>query len=216
MPSRASFMTERYVRDHGVYTNWAEIAPDSPTYAWALREAGYHTPRSVRRTCTATRTVAARTWTSIAPSAQGLGFAEVYRDGRQVRRARSRTAIPTYLRRRGLLDTYRKHIADRSYQGENEDGQNATKWVPMWDATPMPLPLARTTSTPGTAAGGRAGSSTTTDRSRSSSSSGFPGPHDPWDAPREAVERYRDVDISMPGSTQRPDDRGHRPLRRCS
>ena len=43
MPARASFMTETYVRDHGVYTNWAEIAPDSPTYAWALREAGYHT-----------------------------------------------------------------------------------------------------------------------------------------------------------------------------
>src|SRR5437879_127792 len=43
MPARASFMTERYVRDHGVYTNWAEIASDSPTYVWALREAGYHT-----------------------------------------------------------------------------------------------------------------------------------------------------------------------------
>src|SRR5215468_8628365 len=43
MPARASFMTERYVRDHGVYTNWAEIAPDSPTYVWALRKAGYHT-----------------------------------------------------------------------------------------------------------------------------------------------------------------------------
>src|SRR4029077_2059464 len=43
MPARASFMTERYVRDHGVYTNWAEIAPESPTYVWALREAGYHT-----------------------------------------------------------------------------------------------------------------------------------------------------------------------------
>ena len=33
---------------------------------------------------------------------------------------------------------------------------------------------------------------------------GFPGPHDPWDAPREAVDRYNDVDISMPRSTQRP------------
>src|SRR3954451_4170774 len=43
MPARASFLTERYVRDHGVYTNWAEIAVDAPTYAWALREAGYHT-----------------------------------------------------------------------------------------------------------------------------------------------------------------------------
>src|SRR6266576_1093697 len=43
MPARASFMTERYVRDHGVYTNWAELAPESPTYVWALRSAGYHT-----------------------------------------------------------------------------------------------------------------------------------------------------------------------------
>jgi arylsulfatase len=33
---------------------------------------------------------------------------------------------------------------------------------------------------------------------------GFPGPHDPWDAPAEAVDRYRDVDISMPRSTRRP------------
>ena len=37
---------------------------------------------------------------------------------------------------------------------------------------------------------------------------GFPGPHDPWDAPAEAVERYRDVDISMPTSTRRPEVEG--------
>ena len=43
MPSRASFMTERYVRDHGVYTNWEEIGADAPTYVRAIREAGYHT-----------------------------------------------------------------------------------------------------------------------------------------------------------------------------
>ena len=46
MPARASFMTERYVRDHGVYTNWEEIPEDTPTYAKALREAGYP-PRTV-------------------------------------------------------------------------------------------------------------------------------------------------------------------------
>src|SRR6059058_1375656 len=43
MPARASFVTERYVRDHGVYTNWAEVDPASPTYLHALRAAGYHT-----------------------------------------------------------------------------------------------------------------------------------------------------------------------------
>src|SRR3954447_16618109 len=43
MPARASFLTERYVRDHGVYTNWAEVDEQSPTYVKALRDAGYHT-----------------------------------------------------------------------------------------------------------------------------------------------------------------------------
>jgi choline-sulfatase len=34
---------------------------------------------------------------------------------------------------------------------------------------------------------------------------GFPGPHDPWDGPAEYVERYRDVAMPMPRSTERPD-----------
>ena len=34
---------------------------------------------------------------------------------------------------------------------------------------------------------------------------GFPGPHDPWDAPAEAVARYDGVDMPMPASTRRPD-----------
>src|SRR5204862_208540 len=46
-----------------------------------------------------------------------------------------------HLRDRGLLDAYRRHITDRAYQGDNETGANATKRVPMWDATPMPVPL---------------------------------------------------------------------------
>ena len=48
-------MTERYVRDHGVYTNWEEIALDAPTYAWTLREAGYHTRSRERHTFIGTR-----------------------------------------------------------------------------------------------------------------------------------------------------------------
>jgi arylsulfatase A-like enzyme len=34
---------------------------------------------------------------------------------------------------------------------------------------------------------------------------GFPGPHDPWDAPKEAVDLYRDAEIPPPASTRRPD-----------
>src|SRR5205807_5563922 len=43
MPARASFLTERYVRDHGVFTNWAEVDVSRPTYVKALRNVGYHT-----------------------------------------------------------------------------------------------------------------------------------------------------------------------------
>ena len=69
-----------------------------------------------------------------------LGFAEVFETGDKFA-PKIPTRYTDFLAREGLLDVYRKHIADRSYQGENEDGQNATKCVPMWDATPMPLPL---------------------------------------------------------------------------
>jgi arylsulfatase len=34
---------------------------------------------------------------------------------------------------------------------------------------------------------------------------GFPGPHDPWDAPAEALERYRGAEIPMPRSLERPE-----------
>ena len=112
-----------------------------------------------------------------------------------------------FLAAQGLLDTYRRHIADRSYQGENEDGRNATKCVPMWDATPMPLPLSAYVDTWHGAEAVR----WIEEYERPEPFFlfvGFPGPHDPWDAPAEAVARYRDVDISMPASTTRPELEG--------
>ena len=64
MPARASFMTERYVRDHGVYTNSSEIPPESPTYAWALREAGYHTALLGKAHLYLDEQLTVRTWTT--------------------------------------------------------------------------------------------------------------------------------------------------------
>src|SRR6476659_1087039 len=43
MPARASFLTERYVRDHGVYSNWTELPTGTPTYLHALQASGYRT-----------------------------------------------------------------------------------------------------------------------------------------------------------------------------
>src|SRR6476620_7274424 len=81
MPARASFMTERYVRDHGVYTNWSEISPDSPTYVWALRDAGYHTVLLGKAHLYRDETRSAAHIDDLAPRLGDLGFAEVHETG---------------------------------------------------------------------------------------------------------------------------------------
>jgi arylsulfatase len=203
MPARASFMTERYVRDHGVYDNWAEIDPDSPTYVWGLREAGYHTALIGKAHLYRDEGLEARHIDDLAPRLHRLGFSEVTETTDKFI-----GPIPNrytdFLEDRGLLGAYRAHIRERSYQGENEDGQDATKTVPMWDCTPMPIPLdAYIDVWHGVEA---AAWIERYDRPEPFFLFvGFPGPHDPWDAPREAVERYRNIEISMPTSTKRPE-----------
>ncbi|MDE3085687.1 MAG: sulfatase-like hydrolase/transferase [Acidobacteriota bacterium] len=206
MPSRASFMTERYVRDHGVYTNWEEIAADSPTYVRALREAGYHTTLIGKAHLYRDEDLPARHIDDLAGRLQGLGFAEVQESGDKFV-----PAIPNrytdFLAGRDLLDVYKRHLAERAYQGENESGQNATKSVPMWDSTPLALPLDAYIDT----WHGEQAVRWIEDYDGDAPFFlfvGFPGPHDPWDAPQEAVDRYAGVDISMPASTARPSTEG--------
>ncbi len=206
MPSRASFMTERYVRDHGVYTNWEEIGSDTPTYVRALREAGYHTALLGKAHLYLDENLAARHIDDLAWRLEALGFSEVLETGDKfVSKIPSR--YTDSLSARGLLEAYTAYIRERSYQGENEDGRNATKSVPMWDATPMPIPL---DSYVDSWHGAQAVQWIEHyDRAEPFFLFvGFPGPHDPWDAPAEALDRYRDTDISMPRSTRRPDVEG--------
>ena len=206
MPSRASFMTERYVRDHGVFTNWEEIGPTDPTYVRALRESGYHTSLLGKAHLYRDEKVRVSHMDEMAGRLDALGFAEVFETGDKFI-PKIPTRYTDYLESEGLLDLYKKHIADRSYQGENEDGRNATKCLPMWDSTPMPLPLYAYVDT----WHGLEAVRWIEDYERADPFFlfvGFPGPHDPWDAPEEARARYRGIDISMPTSTRRPDTEG--------
>jgi hypothetical protein len=140
MPARASFLTERYVRDHGVYTNWAEAPSDMPTYLHALQGAGYYTVALGKQHLTRDEELDVAHQDDLAPSLHARGFAEVQESGDKFS-----LTVPNrysdYLRSRGLWDAYLQHLTDRSYQGERETGRAATKKVPMWDATPTPLPL---------------------------------------------------------------------------
>ncbi|MGA2522060.1 MAG: sulfatase-like hydrolase/transferase, partial [Acidimicrobiales bacterium] len=202
MPSRASFMTERYVRDHGVYTNWAEIPSDAPTYVWSLRAAGYHTTMLGKAHLYRDEILEASHMDDLAGRLTSLGFSEVIETGDKFV-GDTPTRYTDYLHERGLLDVYREHIAARSYQGEDEQGTNPTKRVPMWDATPMPLPLDAYVDTWHGVEAVRWIEQY--DRTEPFFLFvGFPGPHDPWDAPAPAVDRYRNVEVSMPRSTRRP------------
>jgi choline-sulfatase len=203
MPARASFMSERYVRDHGVYTNWATIAPDSPTYVRALRDAGYHTTMIGKAHLSPDVEHEVAHQNELAHHLHALGFAEVHETGDKFMGSTPNIYLDA-LAARGVLAAYRKHVADRSYQGENESGRNATKCVPMWDATPMPIPLDSYIDY----WHGEYAARWIEQYDRDEpffTFVGFPGPHDPWDAPREAVARYASVDMVMPRSTRRPD-----------
>jgi choline-sulfatase len=202
MPARASFMTERYVRDHGVYTNWGQIAPDSPTYVRALRAAGYHTALLGKAHLYRDENLPASHIDDLAGRLEALGFAEVEETGDKfVPNVPNR--YTDFLAGQGLLEIYKRHITERSYQGDNESGQNATKSVPMWDSTPLPVPPDAYIDTWHGAQAVR----WIEQYEREDPFFyfvGFPGPHDPWDATAEAVGRYRGIEISMPLSAVRP------------
>ncbi len=202
MPARASFLTERYVRDHGVYTNWAEVPSDHPTYLHAMQAAGYHTTMLGKAHLTRDDDLQVAHVDDLAPHLHARGFTEVIETGDKFTTGIA-SRYTDHLRDRGLLARYERHIADRSYHGEGERGTNATKRVPMWDATPTPLPLSDYIDT------WHGDAAVRWIETRTSAQPfllfvGFPGPHDPWDAPAEAVERHGPVHPTPPRSTVRP------------
>src|SRR3954471_21802253 len=77
MPARASFLTERYVRDHGVYTNSAEAPAWMPTYLHALQRSGYYTAALGKQHLTRDENVEVRHTDDLAPQLVERGFDEV-------------------------------------------------------------------------------------------------------------------------------------------
>lgn len=207
MPARASFLTERYVRDHGVYTNSVDVAEGTPTYLHSLRTAGYHTAQVGKAHLTKDEYgPEVRHVDDLAYRLEERGFAEVHETTDKFTGA-TPNAWTDALDARGCLDAYRRYITDRSYQGENDSGVGATKILSMWEAIPSPVPLDAYIDT----WHGDLAVRWVEEYERDQPFFvffGFPGPHDPWDAPQVAVDKFDEAEMTMPTSTRRPDTEG--------
>jgi choline-sulfatase len=204
MPARASFLTERYVRDHGVYTNSVDVAQGTPTYVHALREAGYHTAHVGKAHLTDERYEDDVSHVDdLAFRLEERGFAEVHETTDKFTGS-TPNAWTDALAERGVLADYRRYIGERNYAGEHNSGQGATKTLPMWEAIPTPVPDDLYIDV----WHGDVFTRWVEGYNRDQPFFvffGFPGPHDPWDAPRSALARYDGADMTMPTSTRRPD-----------
>lgn len=198
VPARASLLTERYVRDHGASTNRKAPVAGLPTMVQAIRDAGYHTTAIGKM----------HLYPHLPDVADGLavmrgyGFEEVDEVGGKLASGRVHSAYAEHLADHGLLQTYREFVGSRSPWRRGRSPAPDTA-LPAWTVDPSPLPSAHYLDR---WVGDRAVRwiDARADQRPFFLWVGFPGPHDPWDAPAEYVDQYRDIDIPL-DSTRRPD-----------
>jgi arylsulfatase len=195
VPARASLLTERYVRDHGAASNKVGPVPGLPTMVQAIREAGYHTAAIGKMHLYPHPADVA----DGLPVMHGYGFVEADEIGGKLASSRVVSAYTRHLSSRGLHHQYRDFVRRRAPYARAAAGQS----LPPWTVDPSPLPAADYIDA---WTGDRAVRWIENRRSDQPFFLwvGFPGPHDPWDAPAEYVDRYRDAEIPL-DSTRRPE-----------
>jgi arylsulfatase len=207
MPARASLLTERYVRDHGVLQNAWDTPTDLPTFVGDVAAAGYHTScigkmhlwvhgsgaRSGGRRTSDTRERGGQM--------RGYGFAEPIETAGKLATARITSEYTDYLTDRGRYGRYREWMAARRYASQPEGGRSQR--LPIWTTGSNPVTGEDYIDT----WHGRRAAEWIEAYDRPEPFFqwvGFPGPHDPWDAPAEYADLYRDADMPRPGSLLRP------------
>jgi choline-sulfatase len=213
MPARASLLTERYVRDHGVYRNSWDTPAHLPTFVGDVAAAGYHTscigkmhlwvhggerraggPAAARERARDTRERAGQM--------RGYGFAEPIETVGKLATVNITSEYTDYLAARGRYDAYREWVSARRYASQTVGGRR--KRLPIWTTESNPV----TGDDYIDAWHGRRAEQWIESYDRDHPFFqwvGFPGPHDPWDAPADYADLYRGRDIPMPASLQRPE-----------
>jgi arylsulfatase len=206
VPARASLLTGRYVRDHGVPNNTSRLAGGLHTVVEAIKDVGYHTAAIGDMHLYPYQPDVATGLTTM----RGYGFAEVSQIAGKLASAQVRSEYTDHLAGHGLLDTYRDFMRARAPQTQ-AGGTTSAEIEPMWNVSPSPLPAEHYIDT---WVGKKA-----TDWIASADRRrpfllwvGFPGPRYPWDAPAEFVEQYRDAGIALDDGSQ-PDTPGNGPFK---
>ncbi len=186
LPSRSSFVSNRYVRDHGVSSNNSGDLPhDLPTFPQMLRKAGYHTALIGKADIYRDRTVEHARDTAY--RMHEYGFDEPIETGGQQQTCQVRSEYTDWLESQGQRYYELARDWSRKYNYR-------TRTIPMWDVASHPLPAELYLDT---WIGGRAArwlAEYDADKPWFMWAS-FTGPHDPWDPPAEFAARYRDKEI---------------------
>jgi len=196
MPARASLVTERYVRDHGVSGNSSSLGPRAwPTFIQAVQAAGYRTG-CIGKMHLYNHARGLHT-TAQAGKLRAFGFDESVEGVGKVASTGMGSPYSDALEARGLLGPYQEWLATRVPRGRAEEVVGrAVAGEPMWYTDSFPFaPDAYLDSW----IGGRAVEwAETYDRPEPFFQwIGFAGPHNPWDAPKAYVDRYRDAEIPL-------------------
>lgn len=200
VPSRASLLTQRYVEDHGVRDNsWRGFRDDLPTTVRAIRDVGYHTVAIGKMHLYKYPPDVA----DGAPTMHRHGFVEVDEMLGKYGNAFGRSRYTDDLEAQGFLADYRRFLTERNPHSRASLAESGQVGKPHWvtDPAPMPAPLH-----PDAWLGRQVAD--WIGRYRSAKPFflwvGFPGPHDPWDAPVDYVRRYAGSAIPRPDTGQPP------------
>jgi len=202
MPSRSSMLCERYVRDHGVFQNYATVHPTVPTFLNSLCEAGYHTALNGKCHFYPYSNWDGRHMNTHRGTLRAYGFAETDEIAGKEGSFHIDSAYTDYLARHGLLQEFRDYVKSRSKSlGYSLPG---VRMLEAWRADPLPLPVH------GHIDAWLGGHAADWIRNHDGDAPfflqvGFGGPHDPWDAPTEALEAFGHPEIPMPGSIKPPE-----------
>ena len=203
------FMTERYVRDRGMTPTRRRWPPTAPPTPGPCGKQGLHTSCWARPISTWTRSSRCRTWTTWPGGWRPSASPRCSRPGRRIRGegADPLHRLPVWVaacsRRTGLTS---RTAAIRARRGRLERHEVRP---PCGTQRPMPLPLDAYVDTWHGMEAVRWIESYDRDQPFFLLV-GFPGPHDPWDTPAEAVDplrRRRDLHAALDQARRHRGDR---------